>query len=84
MNKLFTANRLPIETQITKAFGVSRIRVSEATKALEFLGIVEKKAEWQLGIESHRRLVDLLATGRVTEATVELLKHIESHKERLP
>ena len=45
MNKLFTANRLPIETQIAKAFGVSRIRVSEATKALEFLGIVAKKAD---------------------------------------
>ena len=51
MNKLFTANRLPIETQITKAFGVSRIRVSEATKALEFLGIVEKKAECQIRME---------------------------------
>ena len=51
MNKLFTANRLPIETQITKAFGVSRIKVSEATKALEFLGIVEKKAEWQIGMD---------------------------------
>ena len=43
-----------------------------------------KRAEWQLGIESHCRLVDLLATGMVTEATEELRKHIESHKERLP
>jgi DNA-binding FadR family transcriptional regulator len=43
-----------------------------------------KRAEWQLGIESHRCLVDLLATGRVTQATEELRKHIESHKERLP
>ncbi|MFO0937151.1 MAG: FCD domain-containing protein [Gemmataceae bacterium] len=42
-----------------------------------------RKAEWQAGIESHRRLVDLLAKGRVAEATQELRKHIESHKERL-
>lgn len=46
MNKLVIANRLSIETQIAKAFGVIRISVSEATKSLEFLGIVEKKAEW--------------------------------------
>jgi len=37
MNKLITANRLLIETQIAKAFGVSRISVSEATESLEFL-----------------------------------------------
>ena len=77
MNKLVTANRLPIETQIAKAFGVSRISVSEASKSLEFIGIVEKKAEWQLGIESHRRLVDLLATAQVAEATEELRKNTE-------
>ncbi len=77
MNKLVTANRLPIETQIAKAFGVNLISMSEATKSLEFLGIVEKKAEWQLGIESHRRLVDLLATAQVAEATEELQKHTE-------
>jgi DNA-binding transcriptional MocR family regulator len=52
MNKLVIANRLPIETQIAKAFGVSRISVSEASKSLEFIGIVEKKAEWQLGMNS--------------------------------
>jgi DNA-binding FadR family transcriptional regulator len=51
MNKLVTANRLPIETQIAKAFGVSRISVSAATKSLEFLGIVEKKAEWQIRMD---------------------------------
>lgn len=43
-----------------------------------------KRAEWQAGIESHSRLVDSLATGRVREATDELRKHIESHKGRLP
>jgi GntR family transcriptional regulator, transcriptional repressor for pyruvate dehydrogenase complex len=43
-----------------------------------------KRAEWRVGIDSHRRLVDLLATGQVIEATDELRNHIESHKERLP
>jgi DNA-binding FadR family transcriptional regulator len=52
MNKLVIANRLPIETQIAKAFGVSRISMSEATKSLEFLGIVEKKAECQIRMDS--------------------------------
>jgi len=201
-NKLVPGNRLPTETQLAEAFGVSRLSVREATKSLEFLGIVEsktgvgltvgridmerltehlgfhtglldvdpeqlidsrvivetgvlvhvarnmakdpaieaelralaerfraardlktwieldiqfhrtlleasglkpllafsdllnvffqrfresvKRAGWQLGIESHRRLVDLLAAGQVAEATEELRKHIESHKERLP
>ncbi len=41
------------------------------------------RAKWLVGIEDHRRLVDLLATGRVTEANEELRKLIESHKERL-
>jgi DNA-binding FadR family transcriptional regulator len=43
-----------------------------------------KKAEWKAGIESHRRLVDLLVAGQVSDATDELRKHIESHKGRLP
>jgi GntR family transcriptional repressor for pyruvate dehydrogenase complex len=42
-----------------------------------------KKAEWKLGVESHQRLVDQLAKGQVQAATVELRKHIESHKERI-
>ncbi len=201
-NKLVPGNRLPTETQLAETFGVSRLSVREATKSLEFLGIVEskpgvgltvgridmdrltehlgfhsglldadpqqlidsrvivetgvlphvarnmakdpaiaaelsalaerfraasdlktwieldiqfhrtlldasglkpllafsdllnvffqrfresvKRAEWQVGIEGHCRLVDLLAAGRVAEASEELRKHIESHKERLP
>lgn len=43
-----------------------------------------KKAEWKVGIESHQRLVDLLAVGRVSEAVVELSRHIESHQRQLP
>jgi GntR family transcriptional repressor for pyruvate dehydrogenase complex len=42
-----------------------------------------KKAEWQVGIESHQLLVDLLAAGRVVEAATELRNHIESHKRHL-
>lgn len=42
-----------------------------------------KKAEWRDGIESHRRLVDLLSAGNVADATTELRRHIESHKDRL-
>jgi GntR family transcriptional repressor for pyruvate dehydrogenase complex len=43
-----------------------------------------KKAGWTAGVESHRRLVDHLAVGSIDKATLELRKHIESHKERLP
>lgn len=41
------------------------------------------KAGWKAGVESHQRLVDGLATGRVAAATIELRQHIESHKERI-
>ncbi len=39
-----------------------------------------KKGEWKTGIDSHERIVDELAKGRVTAASAELRKHIESHK----
>jgi GntR family transcriptional repressor for pyruvate dehydrogenase complex len=42
-----------------------------------------KKAEWKVGIESHQRIVDHLAEGRVEAAAAELRKHIESHRERI-
>jgi len=42
-----------------------------------------KKAEWKSGVDSHKRLVDFLATGDVASATAELRKHIESHQERI-
>lgn len=42
-----------------------------------------KKAEWKTGIDSHERIVDELAKGRVAVASAELRKHIESHKERI-
>ncbi len=45
MNKLVPGNRLPTETRIAKIFGVNRLGVSEATKALEFRCIIENKAE---------------------------------------
>ena len=45
MNKLIPGNRLLKETQVSKIFGVSRFRVREATKELEFRGFIEKRAE---------------------------------------
>lgn len=42
--KLVPGDRLPTESEMAQSFGVSRLSVREATKALEFLGIVESKA----------------------------------------
>ena len=36
-------DRLPTEHELAASFGVSRLSLREATKALEFLGIVEAK-----------------------------------------
>jgi len=36
-------DRLPTESQLAERFGVSRLSLREATKSLEFLGIVEAK-----------------------------------------
>lgn len=41
--KLVPGDRLPTETQLAEIFGISRLSVREATKALEFLGIIEAK-----------------------------------------
>jgi DNA-binding FadR family transcriptional regulator len=40
---LMPGDRLPTETQLAESFGISRLSVREATKTLEFLGIVESK-----------------------------------------
>jgi GntR family transcriptional repressor for pyruvate dehydrogenase complex len=40
-NHLAVGDRLPTEQQFADRFGVSRLAVREATKALEFLGLVE-------------------------------------------
>ena len=42
--KLAPGDRLPTETQLAETFGISRLSLREATKSLEFLGIVESKA----------------------------------------
>ena len=34
-------DRLPTETELANRFGVSRLSLREATKSLEFLGILE-------------------------------------------
>lgn len=41
------------------------------------------KAEWELGIESHQRLIDFLRDQEVESAIVELREHIENHKRRM-
>ncbi len=41
--QLGSGDRLPTENALAEKFGVSRLSVREATKALEFLGIVESK-----------------------------------------
>jgi GntR family transcriptional regulator, transcriptional repressor for pyruvate dehydrogenase complex len=41
--KLATGDRLPTENQLAETFGISRLSVREATKTLEFLGVVESK-----------------------------------------
>jgi len=40
---LFPGDRLPNETELAEMFGVSRLSLREATKALEFIGIVESR-----------------------------------------
>lgn len=42
-HKLAPGDRLPTETQLAETLGISRLSLREATKALEFLGIVESK-----------------------------------------
>jgi GntR family transcriptional regulator, transcriptional repressor for pyruvate dehydrogenase complex len=41
--RLQPGDRLPTETELAERFGVSRLTVREATKALEFLGILRSK-----------------------------------------
>ncbi len=38
-----SGDRLPTETELAERFGVSRLSLREATKALEFIGIVEAR-----------------------------------------
>ncbi|MEY4181002.1 MAG: HTH-type transcriptional regulator LutR [Planctomycetota bacterium] len=58
--KLTPGDRLPTETQLAETLGISRLSLREATKALEFLGIVESKPG--VGLTVGR--IDM---GRVTE-----------------
>ncbi len=58
--RLAPGDRLPTETQLAETFGISRLSVREATKALEFLGSVESKTG--VGLTVGR--IDM---GRLTE-----------------
>lgn len=60
LHKLAPGDRLPTETQLAETLGISRLSLREATKALEFLGIVESKTG--VGLTVGR--IDM---GRVTE-----------------
>ncbi|MBX9652279.1 GntR family transcriptional regulator [bacterium] len=42
-NDLKEGDRLPTEAELAKQFGISRLSLREATKSLEFLGVVESK-----------------------------------------
>ncbi len=37
-------DRLPTENQLAETFGISRLSVCEATKTLEFFGIIDSKS----------------------------------------
>ena len=60
---------------------------------LAFAGLLEiffhrvresvQKGEWDVGIESHQRIIDGLRDGRLQEACDELRSHIESHLDRI-
>ena len=41
--KLMPGDRLPTESELAERFGVSRLSLREATKTLEFLGIIEAR-----------------------------------------
>jgi len=41
--KLMPGDRLPTENQLAETFGISRLSLREATKTLEFLGVIEAK-----------------------------------------
>jgi GntR family transcriptional repressor for pyruvate dehydrogenase complex len=58
--KLAPGDRLSTESQLADTFGISRLSLREATKALEFLGIVESKTG--VGLTVGR--IDM---GRLTE-----------------
>jgi GntR family transcriptional repressor for pyruvate dehydrogenase complex len=63
-NQLKAGDRLPTETQLASQFGVSRLSVREATKTLEFLGIVTSKPGLGLSVGQ----VDLVKIGEIVGA----------------
>jgi GntR family transcriptional regulator, transcriptional repressor for pyruvate dehydrogenase complex len=67
--KLGPGDKLPTESKLAETFGISRLSLREATKALEFLGIVESKTG--VGLTVGR--IDM---GRVTE-------HLSFHSDLL-
>src|SRR5579872_7006075 len=60
--RLKPGDRLPTEQEMAKEFGVSRLSVREATKALGFLGIIESspKRGVTVGTKAFERVIPLL------------------------
>jgi len=58
--QLIPGDRLPTESELAKTLGISRLSVREATRALEYLGIVEVKTGVGLTVGSQTADVDRL------------------------
>lgn len=61
--KLRSGDRLPTEVQLASTFGVSRLSVREATKSLEYLGVVHSKpgSGLSVGHVNLRRIAEVMA-----------------------
>jgi len=61
--KLRSGDRLPTEVQLATTFGVSRLSVREATKSLEFLGVVHAKpgSGLTVGEVNLKRIAEVMA-----------------------
>jgi DNA-binding FadR family transcriptional regulator len=61
--RLVSGDRLPTENELATKFGVSRLSVREATKSLEFMGILHSKPGWGLSVGqvNLERIAELMA-----------------------
>ncbi len=78
--QLSPGDRLPTETELADSFGVSRLSVREATKALEYLGMVEAKTGVGLmaGQRDLRSVADRFGSARKLQTWIDL--DIEFHR----
>lgn len=61
--KLRSGDRLPTEVQLASTFGVSRLSVREATKSLEYLGVIHAKpgSGLSVGEVNLKRIAEVMA-----------------------